>query len=161
MQGKELNAVMHSSVMDFTFILDLASNGNTSQSSRYNDILYGASNAIDGITEDPYCSNTLNETNPFLQVDLATKAEVFEITVFNRIHKTESEIQLRLRNFSILVGESTEKFENCVSQENMSQDLSKTFKCHLFGRFMKLQSHVHDYLNICEIMILGRYVAPT
>ena len=99
MQGKELNTVMHSSVMDFTFILDLASNGNTSQSSRYSDILYGASNAIDGITEDPYCSHTLNETNPFLQIDLATKAEVFEITVFNRIHKTESEINFDFATF--------------------------------------------------------------
>ena len=163
LQGKELNAVMHCAVMDFTFILDLAPNGNTSQSSIYfnGGVSYEASNAIDGMTEYPNCTHTEDEANPFLQVDLTKKAEVFGITVFNRIHETVSEIQFRLRNFSILVGESTDKFETCVTQENMSHDVSKTFKCHLFGRFVKLQSHVHDYLNICEIMILGRYVAPT
>ena len=147
--------------MDFTFILDIAPNGKVSQSSRFDSIRYGASNAIDGITEYPNCTHTENDANPFLQIDLAKRAEVFGITVFNRIHETQFAVQFRLRNFSILVGESTDKFENCVTQQNMSHDVSKAFKCHLFGHFVKLQSHVHDYLNICEVMILGRYVAPT
>ena len=161
LQENKLNAVMFSSVMDFAYVLDLASNGKASQSSTFNDVLYGALKAIDGITEFPNCTHTSEEPNPFLKIDLTSKAEVFRITVFNRIDKIDPEVQLRLRNFSILVGESTNKFENCVSHGNMSHDVSKVFECHLFGHFVKLQSHVDDYLNICELMIFGRYVAST
>ena len=43
----------------------------------------------------------------------------------------------------------TYKYEICIHQANISHDVSKVFKCHLVGRYVRLQLHVDNCLNIC------------
>ena len=61
-----------------------------------------ASRAIDGVTKFPSCSHTSEHTvNSFLMVDIKKIAEIFQITIFNRIDDVTA--MRRLKNFSILL----------------------------------------------------------
>lgn len=133
--------------------LDLAKNGAASQTSTNPG--YPASRVIDGVLAT--CSHTFERTvNSFIMLDSRKTAEVFQITIFNRI---DSELVLsRLNNFSIFIGKTLDTLKTCVSNENMSSDSAKTFECHFVGRYLKIQLHIAEWLHLCEVVVMGKYL---
>ena len=131
-------------------------NGTASQSSEYGRDLIPASNGIDGDTKWPNCSHTAKEMNSYLQTDLSKNAEIFEITIFKRVDQEVT--KRRLKRFSISIGKTETQFKICATNENMANDISKRFTCHQVGRFVKIQLHIKEFLHICEVVILGRYL---
>ena len=131
-------------------------NGVATQSSERS--IYPASRVTDGVTKFPSCSHTSQRTvNSFLMVDIKKTAEIFQITIFNRIDHVTT--MRRLKNFSIFIGKTLGTFKNCVTNEDMSSDIEKTFKCHFVGRYVKIQSHIAEWFHLCEVVIIGRYVS--
>lgn len=94
--------------------------------------------------------------NSYLQIDLRKNAELFEITIFNRVDQEVA--KRRLIKFFISIGETEEQYKKCATNESMANDISKTFRCHQVGRFVKIQLHIKEFLHICEVVILGRYL---
>ena len=95
----------------YCYILDLALNGTASQSSEYGRDLIPASNGIDGDTKWPNCSHTAKEMNSHLQIDLSKNAEIFEITIFNRVDQEVT--KRRLKRFSISIGKTDTIWNMC------------------------------------------------
>ena len=95
--------------------------------------------------------------NSFLMVDIKKTAEIFQITIFNRIDHVTA--MRRLKNFSIFIGKTLGTFKNFVTNEDVSSNIEKTFKCHFVGRYVKIQSHIAEWFHLCEVVIIGRYVS--
>ena len=132
--------------------LDLGRNGAASQTSTSPG--YPASRAIDGVLAT--CSHTFERTvNSFIMFDLRKTAEIFQITIFNRVN---SELVMsRLNDFSIFIGKTLDTLKTCVTNEDMSSDAAKTFECHFVGRYVKIQLHIAEWLHLCEVVIMGKY----
>ena len=137
------------------FNLDLAMNGVATQSSERSS--NPASRVIDGVTKFPSCSHTSEHTvKSFLMVDIKKIAEIFQVTIFNRIDDVT--VMRRLKNFSIFIGKTLDTFKICVTNEDMSSDIEKTFECHFIGRYVKIQLHIAEWFHLCEVIIIGRYL---
>ena len=94
--------------------------------------------------------------NSYLQIDLRKNAEIFEITIFNWVDQEVT--KRRLKRFPISICKTKTQFEISQTNENMANDISKTFRCYQVGRFVKIQLHIKEFLHICEVVILGRYL---
>ncbi len=132
---------------------NLALNGVATQSSV--DYDGEPSRAIDGNTDGNYSNNsvthTLDEENPWWQVDLLSEYNIGNINVFNRAGKTA--VKQRLSNFSVKIYNA--KNEEVFSQEFTSYpDLALTIQTGgVIGQVVKIQLNTSNPLSLAEVEV--------
>ena len=139
------------------FTLDIAIDGDASQSSRY-DSRYKASVAIDGVTKtDPFCAHTLLERNPFWLLQFDALVEIFMIKITN---VKEEVNRIRLNDFTLFIGNTSNTMFVCTANKDMSELQTAEYECDdgpMVGKFFKIILNQFQYLVLCEVELVGAY----
>ena len=139
------------------FTLDIAIDGDASQSSEYGS-RYKASVAIDGVTKtDRFCAHTLLESNPFWQLKFDALVEIFNIKITNVIAEWNRK---RLNNFTIFIGNSSNTMTVCTANKDMSDFHTAEYECDdgpMVGKFFKIILNEVQVLVLCEVELIGAY----
>ncbi|WP_194529929.1 Ig-like domain-containing protein [Zobellia roscoffensis] len=144
---------------------NIALNGLATQSSTYGNGV--ASVAIDGNTEgtSPWSGSlqhTLNENNPWWELDLGVNAVIEELRIYNRTNGLEG----RLNNFYVFV--SNIPFTPEVTLESLRQDdsiyeyyfndeagLQENLKFDAEGQYLRIQLSSFGILHMSEVEVMG------
>ena len=139
------------------FTLDIATEGDASQSSTY-DPRYKASVAIDGVTKtDPFCAHTLMESNPFWLLKFDAIVQIFNIKVTNVKQEVNRK---RLNNFTLFIGNSSNTVIVCTANKDMSDLRTAEYECDngpMVGKLFKIILNQLQYLVLCEVELIGAY----
>ena len=95
-----------------------------------------------------------DDTKPWWLVEFDAVMEFHHIKIYNR----DNCCRERLNDFSIYYGDSLDLHQTCVSHQNMSMILSKSFTCReciVTGKYLKLKLHNNNTLHLGEVEIYG------
>ena len=139
------------------FTLDIATEGDASQSSTY-DPKYKASVAIDGVTKtDPFFAHTQRESNPFWLLKFDAIVEIFNIKI--TIMKQGVNWK-RLNNFTLFIRNFSNTMIVCTANKDMSDLRTAEYECDdgpMVGKFFKIILNQLQYLVLCEVELIGAY----
>jgi hypothetical protein len=113
--------------------------------------------AVDGDTKDRHAGSmfttTNNDANAWWEVDLGANYDINQINIFNVTDQYKS----RLQNLNIKVSKTpfTRNEDGQAFATNVFPDPVGNYQGNATGRYVRVYIGRKDYLNICEVQVIG------